>query len=425
MKKIIGLIALIGLLITAWLGASFYSARTTGNYVTSLPELYKQNESMHIKTIEHQQSAFSSTGKFEIRFPNYVPVADGTSTALGIVIQYKISNLLLLDSAGRFEWKMTGNEMSEPTLKKLFGQGPTMLGKGHISYGGQRHSSVELSELLFKDTQNSFKLSPLTGLATWDNQSLKLKLKSEHLNARSKSVATDWHGMSLDINVSDRNLGLGTYTFSIDKGATDSSAFESMKITKTVSSSDNRFNLAIAQTFKQYSYEKFKLSDVDLELALRGMDKDSLMTISTIFRDSKDFNKLTTDERLQLSKALRELFNKGFSVGIPRLETKIDGGSLIGNLNLEVIKSDGVPDTVFSSSQRLRAEGQVTLNGKGGLDNTQRTTALMLGLAVKTPEGLKTSFQFSNGVIKANNKTFDLKENLNYIDSLINAALTP
>lgn len=425
MKKIIGLIAFVGLLIAVWLGASFYSARATGNYVKTLPELYKQNDNMHIKAIEHQQSAFSSTGKFEIRFPNFIPVSDGTSTALGLIIQYKISNLLLLDSAGRLEWKMTGDETIEKTLKQLFGQGPTMHGKGHISYSGQRQSSVELSELLFKDAQISLKLSPLTGLATWDTQSLKLNLKSDYLNARSKSIATDWHGMSVDINLSDRNLGLGTYAFSIDKGATDSSAFESMKVTKTVSSSDNRFNLAIAQTIKQYSYEKFKLSDVDLELALRGMDKDSLMTISTIFRDTKDFNKLTTDERLQLSKALRELFNKGFSVGIPRLETKIDGGSLSGNLNLEVIKSEGVPDTVFSSSKRLRAEGQVDLNGKGGLDNTQRTTALMLGLAVKTPEGLKTSFQFSNGVIKANSKTFDVNENLSYLDSLINAALTP
>ena len=425
MKKIIGLIAFIGLLLAVWLGASSYSAHTTGNYVTRLPELYKQNASMHIKTIEHKQSLFSSSGKFEVRFPNFIPVADGKSSALGFIIQYNISNLLLLDSAGRLEWKMTGDDTIEQTLKQLFGQGPTMHGKGHIGYSGQRQSSVELSELLFKDARTSLKLSPLTGFARWDNQSLNLKLKSGHLDVRSKNIATDWHGMSLDINLSDRNLGLGTYAFAIDKGATDSSAFESMKITKTVSLNDNRFNLLIAQTIKQYSYEKFKLSDVDLELALRGMDKDSLMTISTIFRDTKDFNTLTSVERLQLSKALRELFNKGFSVGIPRLETKIDGGSLNGNLTLEVVKSDGASDTVFSSSQRLRAEGQVNLNGKGGLDNTQRTTALMLGLAVKTPEGLKTSFQFSNGVIKANNKTFDLKENLNYLDSLINAALIP
>lgn len=424
MKKIISLVALIGLLVAVWLGASFYSARTTGNYITSLPELYKQNDYMHIKTVEHQQSAFSSTGKFEIRFPNFIPVADGAPTALGFIIQYKISNLLLPDSAGRLEWKMTGDDAIDPALKQLFGQGPTMHGKGHIGYGGQRHSSVELSELLFKDAQTALKLTPLTGMATWNNETLKLKLQSDHLNARTESVVTDWRGMSIDINLSNRNLGLGTYAFGIDKGTSVSSAFEGMKLIKTASLENDRFNLAITQTIKDYSFGKFKLSDVDQEFALRGLDKDSLMSISTILRDAKDINKLTAEERVALSKSLRVLFNKGFSIGLPKVVAKLEGGSVSGDLNIEVLKAEG-SETAFSSAQRLRAAGQAKLNGKGGLDTAQQTTALMFGLAVKTPEGLKSSFEFMNGVITANGKTFDVKDNLKFLDNVINAALNP
>lgn len=424
MKKIISLVALIGLLVAVWLGASFYSARTTGNYITSLPELYKQNDYMHIKTVEHQQSAFSSTGKFEIRFPNFIPVADGAPTALGFIIQYKISNLLLPDSAGRLEWKMTGDDAIDPALKQLFGQGPTMHGKGHIGYGGQRHSSVELSELLFKDAQTALKLTPLTGMATWNNETLKLKLQSDHLNARTESVVTDWRGMSIDINLSNRNLGLGTYAFGIDKGTSASSAFEGMKLIKTASLENERFNLAITQTIKDYSFGKFKLSDVDQEFALRGLDKDSLMSISTILRDAKDINKLTAEERVALSKSLRVLFNKGFSIGLPKVVAKLEGGSVSGDLNIEVLKAEG-SETAFSSAQRLRATGQAKLNGKGGLDTAQQTTALMFGLAVITPEGLKSSFELMNGVIKANGKTFDVKDNLKFLDNVINAALNP
>lgn len=424
MKKIISLVAFVGLLVAFWLGASFYSARTTGLYITSLPELYKHNDAMHIKTVEHQQSAFSSSGKFEIRFPNFIPLSDGAPTALGVIIQYKISNLLLPDSAGRLEWKMTGDDSIDPVLQKLFGQGPTMHGKGHISYGGQRQSSVQLSELLFKDTQAAFKLTPLTGLATWDNDTLKLKLQSDHFNARSESVVTDWRGMSIDINLSNRNLGLGTYSFGIDKGTSDSSTFEGMKLTKVTSLENDRFNLAISQTIKHFSYEKFKLSDVDQEFALRGLDKDSVMSISTILRDAKDVNKLTAEDRVALSKSLRDLFNNGFSIGLPRLAAKLEGGSLSGDLNIEIIKADGTV-TDFSSAQRLRAIGQVNLNGNGGLDKTQQMTALMLGLAVKTPEGLKTSFEFKNGVILANGKSFNVQENLKFLDDMINAVLNP
>ena len=426
MKKIISsFVALVVVLIAAWLGASFYSARSTGNYVTALPDLYKQNDYMHIKTVEHQQSAFSSTGKFEIRFPNFIPITEGAPTGLGFIVHYKISNLLLPDSAGRLEWKLTGDDTIEPVLKQLFGQGPTMHGKGHIGYGGQRQSSVELSELLFKDPKTNLKLTPLVGMATWDNDKLRLKLKSDHLNARTETVITDWRGMSIDIDLSNRKLGLGTYIFGIDKGSSESSTFEGMKITKTASLVNDRFNLAIAQTIKQYSFDKIKLSDVDQEIALHGLDKDSMLSISSILRDAKDVNKLTQEERIKMSKFLRVLFDKGFSLGVPRLVAKTDGGSLNGNFSLEVLKAEANSSGSFSSAQRLRAYGQVNMKGKGGLDNAQQTTALMLGLAVKTPEGLKTSFEFSDGVIKANGKTFDVKDNLKFLDNLINAALNP
>jgi hypothetical protein len=421
-KKVIGFIVLIGVLIAIWLGASFYSAHTSGKYVTSLPELYKQNNSIHIKTIEHHQSAFSSSGKFEIRFPNFAPISNGAPTVLGLIIQYKISNLLMPDSAGRLEWKMTGVDSIDPMLKQLFGQGPTMHGKGYIGYSGQRHSSIELSELLFKDPQTALKLTPLTGSASWDNQTLKLKLNSEHLNARTESVVTDWRGMSIDIQLSNRNLGLGTYSFEINKGNSGSSAFEGMKLSKTASLDNDRFSLSIAQTIKRFSYEKFKLSDVDQEFAIRGLDKDSVLAISTILRDAKDFNKMSREERVALAKSLRELFNKGFSIGQPRLVAKVEGGSLSGDLNIEVLKAEGAP-SAFSSSQRLRAAGQVTINGSGVLDKAQQTTALMLGLAVKTPEGLKTSFVFNNGSLSVNGKIFNVKDNLKFLDDVINIAL--
>jgi uncharacterized protein YdgA (DUF945 family) len=421
-KKVIGFIVLIGVLIAIWLGASFYSAHTSGKYVTSLPELYKQNNSIHIKTIEHHQSAFSSSGKFEIRFPNFAPISNGAPTVLGLIIQYKISNLLMPDSAGRLEWKMTGVGSIDPMLKQLFGQGPTMHGKGYIGYSGQRQSSIELSELLFKDPQTALKLTPLTGSASWDNQTLKLKLNSEHLNARTESVVTDWRGMSIDIHLSNRNLGLGTYSFEINKGNSGSSAFEGMKLSKTASLDNDRFSLSIAQTIKRFSYEKFKLSDVDQEFAIRGLDKDSVLAISTILRDAKDFNKMSREERVALAISLRELFNKGFSIGQPRLVAKVEGGSLSGDLNIEVLKAEGAP-TAFSSSQRLRAAGQVTINGSGVLDKAQQTTALMLGLAVKTPEGLKTSFVFNNGSLSVNGKIFNVKDNLKFLDDVINIAL--
>jgi hypothetical protein len=342
----------------------------------------------------------------------------------GVIIQYEISNLLMPGSAGRLEWRLLGDGTLAPMLKKLFGEGSTAHGKGHIGYDAQRQSSIELSELLFKDAQTALKLTPVTGVVTWDNETLQLKLQSNQLSARTESMVTDWRGMTIDINLSNRMLGLGKYDFVIDQGSSESSTFEGMRLTKTVELDNHRFNFVLAQTIKQYSFNKFKLADIDQTLAFRGLDQDSVMSISTILRDIKDVEQLTVDERTKLSTALRNLFNKGFTLGLPQLSAKLDGGTLAGQVNIEVLKADSAQSS-FSSAQRLRAKGQLILNGQGGLDSGQQATALMLGLAVKTPDGLTSNVEFSNGVIKANGRTFDVKQNLKFLDKMMNAALYP
>jgi hypothetical protein len=423
-KKIISFFVLIVVIVTVWLGASFYSARTTGNYIKSLPELYKQNDAMHFKMIEHQQSAFSSTGKFEIRFPNLTPIFSDAPSVIGLVVQYNISNLLLPDSAGRFEWKVTGDDTIDPMLKKLFGQGPTLHGKGHIGYSGQRQSSVELSELLFKDAETSLKMARLHGVALWENQKLNLKLHSDRLITRTENASTDLRGMSIDIKLTDRMLGLGTYIFGIDQGSNASSSFKEMKLTKTVSLDKDRFNLLIAHTMKQFTSGKFKLSDLELDFALSGWDKDSVMSLSTLSREIKYTGNLTSQERMKLSSALSDLFDKGFSIALPRVVATLNDGKLEGDIKIDVLKSE-TKNITFSSAQRLRANGQLSITGKGGLDKDLQATALMLGLAVKTPEGLKISFDLANGITKLNGKTSNEKDNLKFLDGIINSALKP
>ena len=425
MKKTISVISVLGLLVAIWLGASFYSARTTGHYVASLPELYEKNDLIHIKTIEHQQSIFSSSGKFEIRFPYFLPSTDGVSSAIGMVIDYKINNLLLPASAGRIEWKLTGDETIDAALKKVMGQGPAVHGKGVIHYSGVRQSTIELSELLFKEGNNFFQLTPLTGTAKWDNHKIELKLNAEHLNIRANNHVTDWRGISIGADLNDRMQGLGTYTFNINQGKTESSTFEDMKLTKTISLANERFNIVVAQTFKNFVYDKIKLSDVSQEFVLSDLDKNSVIALQSSLRNMKDVNQLTLDERSQFAKALRGMLDKGFAIGMPKISAKIDGGSIQGKVNLEIMKLDSASGSAFSTEQRLRAAGELSVIGKGGLDNTQRATALMLGLAMASPDGLKASFEFAKGVIKLNGKSHQVSQYLGTVDSMINAALNP
>lgn len=425
MKKItIAVVTVAMLVVAAWLGASFYSARISGNYVTSLPEMYQQQDFIHIKTIEHQQSAFSSEGKFELRMPNVFAMSEEGQGALGFVVQYSISNLLLPKSAGRVTWQLIGDDAIDTRLTKLFGQGAAMHGHGIIQYDGKRRSSVELAELVLKDGDAFVQMTPVKGNLVWDNLALHLQLKTDRLNARAEGSALDWQGIALDVNLSDRMQGLGVYTMSADKGSSDGSSFEKMTLIKNVSLSNDRLNVSIAQTIKSYVFDQYRLNDIDQSFRLNNMDFQSVQTISSILRDAKDLRNMTLDERTKLTTAVRQLIDQGFSVALPKIAAKMDSGSIEGEAKVEILKSEGSVGRAFSTAQRVNATGQLELKGRV-LDPAQTTTAVLLGLAIPTPDGLKSAFDFSEGVIKINGRAFDIKEYLTYSDDVINSLLAP
>lgn len=425
MKKILtALVAIIVLVVAAWLGASFYSARVSGNYVTALPEMYQQQDFIHVKTIEHQQSAFSSHGKFELRIPNVFAVGEEGQGALGFIVQYSISNLLLPGSAGRVTWQLIGDDAIDRRLTKLFGQGAAMHGHGIIQYDGTRRSTVEIAELILKDDSDFIQLSPVKGNLIWDNLALHLNLKTDRLNARAEGSALDWHGITLDVNLSDRMQGLGVYTLNANKGSSDGSSFEEMKLIKNVSAVNNRLNVSIGQTIKTYVFDQYKLSDIDQSFNLTNMDLPSVQAISTILRDAKDLRNMTQDERAKMLSAVRQLLDQGFSMAIPKIAAKMEGGSIAGHASVDILKAEGSAGIPFSTAQRVKASGQLEIKGRV-LDPAQTTTALLLGLAISTPDGLMSAFDLTAGVIKINGRAFDIKEYLTYSDDMINSLLTP
>jgi hypothetical protein len=167
-----------------------------------------------------------------------------------------------------------------------------------------------------------------------------------------------------------------------------------------------------------------KLSDLLLEFSVKGLDINSVDTLSAISTDSNDFRNLTADEQTRASGALQNLVVKGFSIGLPKISAKMGTGSVTGDLLIEVSKPIGSAPDKFSFAQSVKASGKLEAQGRI-IDNTQKRLALMLGLATETREGLRASFQFANGSVRANGKSHDVRDNLAYFDELINAKLYP
>jgi uncharacterized protein YdgA (DUF945 family) len=339
-------------------------------------------------------------------------------------MNYELEHLLLPSSSMRFKWTMKPAGRVGTEFNRMFGSAVKLTGQGQIAYGGKALSTLKLPELAMKQGRDLFHLSASNGNIVWGDKTVAIQWKTDRLSSRGDGHALDVHGLSFASDILNRTRGLGSMWFAIDKLSTKEATAESIGVNLVTSENNDKFELAITPKIAILSFAGQKLNDLVLEFALKGLDMASVETLSAIGSDSGDFLNLTADEQARASGAMQNLLRKGFSIGLPQISAKMGTGSIKGDLIIEVSQPDGAAANKFSLSQSVKANGKLEAQGRI-VDNTQKRLALMLGLATETREGLRASFQFSNGTLRANGKSYDVRDNLAYFDEIINAKLYP
>jgi hypothetical protein len=423
MKKLFAAVGgLILVLLAVWLGASIYVGRSTEKFVATITERNKPGAALRIVNVKHDQSLLSATGSFDLQFADLSAEAKDGGPLYTAQATYKVSNLLLPQSAMRFDWHIKPAGPRAQALKDFFGQEVDLHGHGKLGYGGVARSSFSLPKLAVRQGKDSFDLSPLAGHVAWGAKSLVLDFKVDRLSMRTTEYILDIHGVSVTSDVTDRLKGIGSGSLSVGKISTKAFTAENFVLSSTTTEKDNRVNLSITPKIASLDISGQKLRDVSLEFSANGMNSASVAALSAVGHDSNDFRMLTADEQSRVKQALRALVNDGFSLGIPSISANTEGGSVQGALKLEVLPAKGPAAAKFSMVDSVRASGQIEAKGRV-LDNKQRTMAMMFGLVVPTKEGLRAGFELAGGSIKANGKSFDIKANLDYFDEIINEAL--
>ena len=425
MKKIlISLVVVVVVAVLGWLGASIYVGRTVATIVANLSAKAGQNAAIRMVQPEHKQGLLSSSGKFEIRFNDVAVDANSGNQMFALQVNYSVENLLLPSSSMRFKWEVKPTGKTGTEFNRLFGSEIKLTGQGKLAYGGKALSTLKLPELAMKQGKELFHLSPSSGNIAWGEKTVALQWKTDRLSSRGEDHALDVHGVSFTSDIQNRARGLGTMHFAIDKFSTKTATAESVAVDVAITENNAKLEISVIPKIASLTVAGQKLSDLLLELAVKGLDITSVDTLSAISTDSNDFRNLTADEQARASGALQNLVAKGFSIGLPTITAKMGTGSIKGDLLLEVMKPAGSAADKFSLAQSLKANGKLEAQGRI-IDNTQKRLALMLGLATETREGLRASFQLANGTIRANGKSHDVRDNLAYFDEMINAKLYP
>ena len=425
MKKIlISVFAVVILVLTAWLGASVYVGRSATALLTKLSAKASQDAAIRMVELNHKQGLLSSNGQFEIRF-NDIGVDEKTGKQqFALLVNYSLEHLLLPSSSLRFHWSVKPTGESGAHFNRLFGSEIKLQGQGKLAYGGRAFSSLKLPELAMKQGKDLFHLSASSGNIVWGEQTVALDWKTDRISSRGDGHALDIQGLTFSSDILNRTRGIGTMQLAVAKFSTKESTAETVVVQAAIAEANGKLNLNITPKIASLSVAGQKLTDLLLEFSMKGLDVASVDTLSAIGSDSNDFRNLTADEQARASGALQSLIANGFSIGLPQITAKMGSGSIKGDLLLEVKQPNTSSAQRFSFAQAVKANGKLEAQGRI-IDNTQKRLALLFGLATESREGLRANIQFADGIVKANGKTYDVRDNMAYLDEQVNAVLFP
>ncbi len=420
-------VIVIGLLLAAvcaWLGASIYLGRTTTAALKRVLAETPRQHAVRFVNLQHQQGLLSSSGQVEVRF-NDLGATPATGTQwVALQLEYRMTNLLLPSSSMRFEWRVRPVGDAGAELNRLFGSELALSGAGSVGYGGLTRSSLAMPELVLREGKDKLQISPSSGSIAWDKSALALVWNTSRISLRGDGAALDVHDLSFDAQLTNLRRGTGTARLGIGKYSTAQGIAQGVAVQVSVQEEGDRAAIVVVPTVNSLEVAGYKLRNVGLELAVRGLDQSSIDTLSAVAEDSSDFQNLTADERRRAASATRKLLDRGFAITLSKIAAEIGDGALTGDSQIEVRKSDEEGAAPFSIAKRVTASGKLASNGKV-LGALQSRMLVMLGLATDSREGLRASFEFKDGMLRANGRDYDLTTALGLLDSQINEAITP
>lgn len=401
------ILALMGVvLFTAlWLGASVAGSHLAESKLRTFAAHPDSQSGVRIVDLRHERGLLSSNGRFDLQFHD---ACQSTGAGdLTVQVEYHLDHLILPTSLLRFEWRLAFAGDNSQRAARLFGIATRLEGKGHLSLGGTASSNLALPELSVRNAGVLTQISPITGHVAIGRNSLALDWKSERIVARGNGKAFELRAIDFSLDLRNRTRGVGTFSFAIDGVATSEVSAEGFRFLVEAGERADRIDVKVSPTLRSMQLGGKTARDLALEIALKDIHTTSVETINRIAGETCMMKNMTVEEDRLVRQAVRTLLLNGLSVGISKIAGTIDSGRLDGEIMLTL---DQVKDgDALDLARRFKASGRLAVKGKA-LSDDQKSMMTSLGLATESPDGLTASFDYANGLLKANGRAFDAGE---------------
>ena len=388
------------LTVAGWLGSAAYVGSQTEAALQSLKAAAPDDgASFRLTRLDHQRGWFSSSGTADIALSDDCSAANGSDASGPLAkVAYRISHLPLPSGLARFDWVATPIGEAAEELIALIGPNSTIAGSGKVALQGEISSDFAIPELTRRSI--GLKASASAGTVRLDRKTIFLDWKLDRLTMRSAGQTAQVNGLSMSIDLHDRQLGTGSYGVDIDKLSLRDGTVEGLSLLTKAVVRDDRFDTSVATKVRQLDVGSESIRNLQFDFAVTDLDATSAQVLNQVFRASCGFQQMTADEQSRTRQALGSMLARGMKVGLRKLALTTEDGSIDGRIEVEMTPSkDDTPSLV----KQLRSSGEVSLSLKR-LSNEQREAILGLGFEQSQDNALKASFEISSAALTVNGK---------------------
>ena len=386
-------------LLLLWLGVNVYAGKRAESRLHELVAASGKSTSYRLRNLNHQRGMLSSHGYADLALIDECG-AGSAPEWLTARVTYQLRHSVFPLALVTIEWSLEPLGAERETFEQLFVGQARLTGQGKVGLMGDLRSDMNLPEMQWTSNGTRFTVSPSVGSVAVGGDTLKLDWRTGKIGVRGGGSAVAVDGLGLEIDLDSTRRGLGKVAFTIDKFDTPDVTADGIRLVTLARDNADRIDIDITPGVKSVSGGGKQFKNLLLDFGIHGLHGASTEYLLNLAQTSCNFQNLTQQEKDKLQGSLRQLLLEGFSVGISKISGTMDGDELAGKWLTSLAKTQG---NEFSLMSVLSSQGELTLKGKD-INPQQKNTLISLGFATATPEGIRATYEFANGVLKVNGK---------------------
>jgi len=385
-----------------WSGINVYAGKRAESRLHEIVAASGKSTSYRLQNLNHQRGLLVSHGYADLVLLDECG-AMSQPEWLSARVTYQLKHSVFPLALMHIEWSMEPLGKERETFEQLFAGQAKLEGRGKVGLTGDVQSDMNLPEIQWASKGTRLTVSPSVGSLTLGKDTLKLDWRTEKIGMRGDGSAVTMDGLGMEIDLASVRRGLGKVAFTIDKFGTPDFTADGMRLVTLMQENADRIDIDITPGVKSLDAGGKQFKDLMLDFEIHGLDGPSTEYVLDLAQRTCNFQNLTQQEQGKLRDSFQKLLFEGFSVGISRLAGTVDGGELDGKWLMTLAKTQG---NEFSLMSVLSSEGELTLTGKD-IKPQQKKTLISLGFAIATPDGVRASYDFANGILKVNGRVSD------------------